>query len=132
MFKSAVKSVLLNHFCTVSNSTFQVYTISTTNNTLLDTSTTSLDSSGAILNLSSDIDEILIKNLLESDQNYTAEDTGWINLIKAFPLERNVKQGNDCKSSPENKKKIRTAEKSHGCSSSRIESKVGCIFPMVI
>ena len=88
-------SVLFNYFRTVLISTFQDYTILTTNNILLDTSTTSLDSSGAILNLSSDIDEILIKNLLESDQNYTAEDTGWINLIKAFPLERNVKQGND-------------------------------------
>jgi len=60
---------------------------------LKDTSTTSLDSSSAILNLSSDIDEIMIKNLLDSDQNYTTEDTGWLNLIKAFPLERNVKQG---------------------------------------
>ena len=88
-------SVLFNYFRSVLISTFQDNTIPTTNNILLDTSTTSLDSSGAILNLSSDIDEILIKNLLESDQNYTAEDTGWINLIKAFPLERNVKQGND-------------------------------------
>ena len=53
--------------------------------------------SAPILKLSSDIDEIMVKNLLLTemeapDDLNCCRAASWINIIKAFPLERNVKQ----------------------------------------
>ena len=65
---------------------------STSNSSLSDLKDVNLDSS-PLLKLSSDINGLLSRDLLEGDTTFNDFDHGWVNLIKSFPLQRNIKQG---------------------------------------
>ena len=43
--------------------------------------------------MTEDIDLMKVKQLLESPSIETQSDYGWLNMIRAFPLQRNLKQG---------------------------------------
>lgn len=75
-----------SHISVTDNSSF-----STSNSSLSDPS--NLDSPLPLLKLSTDIDDLLSRDLLESNGSFNTLDHGWVKLIKSFPLQRNVKQG---------------------------------------
>merc|ERR1739838_881072 len=75
-----------SHISVTDNSSF-----STSNSSLSDPS--NLDSPLPLLKLSTDIDDLLSRDLLESNGSFNTLDHGCVNLIKSFPLQRNVKQG---------------------------------------
>jgi len=81
----------------VTNETLNLAERDTSSNGSFSTSNSSLSEanldSSPLLKLSSDINGLLSRDLLEGDTTFNDFDHGWINLIKSFPLQRNIKQG---------------------------------------
>ena len=46
-----------------------------------------------MVDLTEDIDLMKVRQLLDSPSSQIMSDFGWLNVIKAFPLQRNLKQG---------------------------------------